>query len=83
MLGLSKGTIIFINIDIDPEDIKKRDASFERLHSRFSIHRQAVKTIQEVPNSNKMISICEENVMKIWGFEQGKSQVYQLFSIQR
>lgn len=73
ILGLSKGTIVFVNVAIDPDEVKVRDQSLEKVYSRFSVHRQAVKLIQEVPKSQKLISICEENVLKIWGFEQGKS----------
>jgi len=49
VLGLSKGSIIFVNIDLDPEDTAKRDLSLEKVYSRFSIHRQAVNYIQEIP----------------------------------
>lgn len=72
VLGLSKGTFLFIDVD-----------NLESIYSRFSVHRQAVNQIYEIVDHVKVASICGELVLNLWGFEGGKSQVYKSFNVFR
>jgi len=61
VIGLSKGTILFVKVN-----------DLDHIFARFSIHRQAVTQIHEVKAHKLFISICEENILNIWGFEKGR-----------
>ena len=60
VIGLSKGTILFVKVN-----------NMDHIFARFSIHRQAVKHIHEVRVDKVFLSICEEHLLHIWGFEEG------------
>jgi hypothetical protein len=72
VIGLNKGTIIFVKVD-----------NLEAIYARFSIHRQAICHIHELKEAKVFISICEEMNMNIFGFENGREKVYQNFNIFR
>lgn len=72
MLGLSKGSIVFVRVD-----------NLDYVYARYSIHRQAITYIHELKEHKVFLSICEELDLKIWGFHNGKDQVYQKFNIYR
>jgi hypothetical protein len=52
--GLSKGTVVFISVD-----------KIDFIYARFSIHRQAVELIEEMPSNEKFISMCSEKIIKV------------------
>jgi WD40 repeat protein len=58
VIGLSKGTIIFVKMD-----------NLSHIYARFSIHREAILQINEIKDQEVFLSICEENILQIWGFE--------------
>ena len=72
VIGLSKGTILFIKVN-----------NLDHIFARFSIHRQAVRQIHELKVHKLFLSICEENILNIWGFERGREQIYQKFNLYR
>ncbi len=72
VMGLSKGTLVFISVD-----------NLEQVYARFSIHRQQIDQIYEVPKYGKIISVCHELVLNIWGFANGVAHVYKSFPILR
>ena len=39
--------------------------NLEVIHSRFSIHRQAIKLIRELPSCGRFMSICEELILNV------------------
>ena len=57
--------------------------SLDVIYSRFSIHRQSILQIFEIKQSHKFISICQELSLHIWGFTQGKAQIYRQYSLFR
>ena len=64
VIGLSKGTILFVKVN-----------NMDHIFARFSIHRQAVKQIHEIREHKVFLSICEEDTLSIWGFEKGKDSL--------
>ena len=74
VVGLSKGTIVFVRVD-----------NINHIFARFSIHRQAVTQISEIKKDKVFMSICEENNLKIWGFNSilKREEVYQSFNLFR
>ena len=46
VLGFSKGTFAFVHVD-----------NLESIYARFSIHRQAVKKVQQLTNKGIFVSI--------------------------
>jgi len=70
VIGLSKGTVIFVRID-----------NLDYIYARFSLHRQAVTHITEVKQHKTFISVCDEFSMVVWGFAHGREQVYQKFNL--
>jgi hypothetical protein len=58
VLGLSKGTIVFIRVD-----------DMARIYARFSsLHKQAVEHIYEIKSKERIVSMCAEFTMNVWGF---------------
>lgn len=72
VLGLSKGTVIFLPID-----------QIDLIYARFSFHRQAVTHLHEIHGANKFISICDELSFCVWGFENHRSRIYNQCSMLR
>ena len=72
IIGLSKGTIVFVRVN-----------NLDHIYSRFSLHRQAVEQIHELRQHKVFLSICEELILKIWGFDGHREEVYQTFNIYR
>ena len=64
VFGLSKGTVIFLPVELDKIDF---------IYARVSVHRQAVTSIHEF--KDKFISICEELSICIWDFRNYKLNV--------
>ena len=46
--------MVFISVD-----------KIDFVYARFSIHRQAVELIQEMPENEKFISMCSEKIIKV------------------
>ena len=72
IMGLSKGTIIFVKVD-----------DLESIYARFSVHNQQVDHIYEMQSQKKILSICAEFLLKIWGFTDNKLQVYRTYFMYR
>jgi hypothetical protein len=65
VIGLSKGTVIFVKVN-----------NLSHIYARFSIHREAICQVNEVRDQGIFLSICEENILQIWGFEmQAKERI--------
>ena len=58
VLGLSKGTVIFLAVD-----------QIDTIYARFFFHRQAITSIVEIPEHQKFVSICVEMNIALWGFQ--------------
>lgn len=58
VIGLSKGTVIFVKMD-----------NLSHIYARFSIHREAILQLNEIKDQEVFLSICEENILQIWGFD--------------
>ena len=39
--------------------------NLEVIYARFSIHRQAIQQIYEMPSVSKFLSICEEMILNV------------------
>lgn len=61
VIGLSKGMIVFVRVD-----------NLDHIYARFSIHQAAVLQIHELPECKTFLSICKENTLFIWGFDEEK-----------
>ena len=61
VLGLSKGTIIFLAVD-----------KIERIYARLSFHSDAIQHIVEIPIYKKFISICSAYNICVWGFQDNR-----------
>lgn len=72
IMGLSKGTIIFVKVD-----------DLENIFARFSVHHQQVDHIYEMRSQQKILSICSEFFLHIWGFPDNKLQVYRSYMMHR
>ena len=72
IMGLSKGTIIFVKVD-----------DLESIYARFSVHSQQVEHIHEMHTQKKMLSICAEYMLNIWGFEDNKFQKWRSYNLRR
>ena len=74
MIGLSKGTIIFIKVN-----------NLSHIFARFSIHREAVLQINEIRELGTFLSICKENQLKIWGFSEktGREVIKAKYNLHR
>lgn len=59
VLGLSKGSVVFVPVD-----------DIENIYARFFFHRAAIKHIVEMPKHNKFVTICEEYNISLWGFSE-------------
>ena len=66
VLGLSKGTVIFMTVD-----------NLKRIHTRVSIHRQAIVHIAEVPGCDTFVSSCVDFNLALWNFKDGYLNVMQ------
>jgi hypothetical protein len=64
VIGLSKGTVIFVKVN-----------NLSHIFARFSIHREAVMQINEIREIGTFLSICKENILKIWGFNEGENKL--------
>ena len=69
IFGLSQGGIIFCSIE-----------SPDKIYTRISVHRDAIKHICEVKRNRSFISISEVNEMKIWKFGEDQRNVLQVIS---
>ena len=56
-MGLSKGSVIFVHV-------KKIDY----IYARFSVHKQQIDHIYEMKKEKAIVTMCQENELKIWGF---------------
>ena len=72
VIGLSKGSIIFVKVN-----------NLDQIYARFSIHREEVKQIYEIRKDRVFLSICEENILCIWGFTEVREQLYHKFNLYR
>jgi len=72
MLGLSKGTIVFI-------DVKH----FTEVYARFSIITSAIKMVREVIATRTFVLFSEEFNLTLFGFKNSKSVVLQTVSLFR
>jgi hypothetical protein len=77
VLGLAKGAIVFVRVD-----------ELEKIYARFSPgHKLAIEHIYEIRKQKKILTICEEFKMLIWGFTEDlklggqKMHVYQEFNL--
>ena len=60
-MGLSKGSVVFVHMH-----------KLGEIYARFSVHKQQIEHIQELKQQKCMLTVCAENEMKIWGFEEGR-----------
>lgn len=72
VLGLSKGTVIFLPID-----------QTDLIYARFSFHRQGITTLHQINGTENFITICEELNLSVWGFKENKSHIYNFVNICR
>ena len=71
-LGMSKGTIIFVRVD-----------NLEYIYSRFSIHRQSIDHLTEIRSQQRIVTMCSEYIISLWGFVGGKLHVFQKYNMCR
>lgn len=72
VLGLSKGSVIFVHVD-----------SLEKIYARFNVHKQQIDHIHELKKQRCMMTLCQENELKIWGFQDGKMAIFRKFNLLR
>ena len=65
VIGLSKGMIVFVRVD-----------NLDHIYARFSIHQSAVLQVHELPECKTFLSICKENTLNIWGFDDNREVKY-------
>lgn len=72
MFGLSKGAVIFVRLD-----------NLEYIYARFAVHRQEIRQLTEIRSQNRMISMCAEFKLAIWGFDRTRMKLvcpmYQVY----
>lgn len=58
MLGMSKGTVLFVASD-----------ELDKIYTRVSLHREAVVQVKQIVGTEHFISVCEANTLCIWTLE--------------
>ena len=71
-MGLSKGSVVFVHMH-----------KLGEIYARFSVHKQQIEHIQELKQQRCMLTVCAENEMKIWGFEDGRMQTWRKYNLLR
>jgi len=61
VLGLSAGTVIFLQVD-----------QIDLIYARVSVHREAVRHICEIDQKGAFVSVCAANQMCVWNFNKQK-----------
>ena len=72
VMGLSKGSVIFVKVK-----------HIEHIYARFSVHKQQIDHIHELKRQKCIMTLCQENELKIWGFQDRKLAVYRKFNLLR
>ena len=57
-MGLSKGSVIFVKVQ-----------HLSLIYARFSVHKQGIQHVHEMKKEKAIITMCEDNELKIWGFK--------------
>ena len=71
-MGLSKGSVIFVRVN-----------KLEDIYARFSVHKQQIEHVHELKQQKCILTMCQENELKIWGFQDGKMAIWRKYNIQR
>ena len=55
----------------------------EDIYARFSVHKQQIEHVHELKQQKCILTMCQENELKIWGFQDGKMAIWRKYNIQR
>ena len=72
LMGLSKGSVIFVKVQ-----------QLSLIYARFSVHKQGILHVHEMKKEKAIITMCEDNELKIWGFKDNMMQIWRNFNVQR
>ena len=71
-MGLSKGSVIFVRVN-----------HIEHIYARFSVHKQQIDHILEFKKEKCILTLCQENLLQIWGFVDRHMQIWRKFNLMR
>jgi hypothetical protein len=58
-------------------------AALNKVYCRFTVHRNAIRLIKYLPQSKTFMSVCEENIFKLWKLNSRDKKVNVLHSFKQ